>query len=117
MSMKLYIRFGEIPKDERSAIHFSDEIVGYECGVSVWDCIEADGRYYPILPKEPNENAISDYFHHLLHSNKKVYLVTGDRIRLEGHDREPLLRNVIILKDITWCYNRPSESDAYNTNT
>lgn len=104
--MPLYIRFGEIPEDGKSKVHRSDEIVREEAGVSVWRAVENCGCYYPILPDEPNENTISDYFNLLLNSDKKVYLVTGNEIFIEGADREPLLMNVIVLKEITHYYRK-----------
>ena len=66
--------------------------------------MESDGIYYPILPADFNKNAISDYFNLLLKSNKRVYLVTGDELSIEGADREPLLNNIKILKEITNYY-------------
>ena len=54
--------------------------------------------------KNPNENTISDYFHILLHSDEKVYLVTRTEIIIEGADREPLLMDVMVLKEITHYY-------------
>lgn len=104
--MPLYIRFGEIPEDGKSKVHRSDEIVREEAGVSVWKAVENCGCYYPILPDEPNENTISDYFNLLLNSDKKVYLVTGNEIFIEGADREPLLMNVVVLKEITHYYRK-----------
>ena len=103
-TIPLYIRFGEIPKDEKSKVYRSDSIVREEAGVSVWRAIENCGCYYPILPEEPNENTISDYFDMLLHNDKKVYLVTGTEMFIEGADREPLLMDVKILKEITDYY-------------
>lgn len=105
-SIPLYIRFGEIPTDGKSKVHRSDQIVREEAGVSVWRAIEDCGCYYPILPEEPNENTISDYFHMLLHSDKKVYLVTGTELFIEGADREPLLINVKVLDEITHYYRK-----------
>ena len=105
----LYIRFGEIPSDGKSKVHRGDEIVREEAGVSVWRAVENCGCYYPILPEEPNENTISDYFHMLLHSDEKVYLVTGTEMFIEGADREPLLMDVIILKDISHYYRHTSK--------
>ena len=108
-SIPLYIRFGEIPSDGKSKVHRGDEIVREEVGVSVWRAIENCGYYYPILPEEPNENTISDYFYMLLHSDEKVYLVTGTEMFIEGADREPLLMDVTILKEITHYYRRLKE--------
>ena len=103
-SIPLYIRFGEIPNDESSKVHRGDAIIRKEGGVSVWRAVESDGIYYPILPVDFNKNAISDYFNLLLKSNKRVYLVTGDELSIEGADREPLLNNIKILKEITNYY-------------
>ena len=102
----VYIRFGEIPEDENSKVYSGDEVVREEAGVSVWDAVEVDGMYYPVLPKHPNDNTMADYFNLLLKSTDNVYLVTGDRIFVEGADREPLLINVKVLKDITRYYRR-----------
>ena len=108
-SIPLYIRFGEIPSDGKSKVHVGDEIVRDEAGLSVWRAVESCGCYYPILPEEPNENTISDYFHMLLHSDEKVYLVTGTEMIIEGADREPLLIDVIILKDISHYYRHTNK--------
>ena len=56
-----------------------------------------------------NENTISDYFYMLLHSDEKVYLVTGTEMLIEGADREPLLMDVTILKEITHYYRHLKE--------
>lgn len=106
-NIPVYIRFGEIPKDGKSKIHLGDAIVGEEPGLSVYEAVKADGEYYPILPENVNENGLVDYFEFLIrrHTNyQKVYLVTGDRIRIEGRDGEPLLQNVKVIKEITNTY-------------
>lgn len=101
-TIPVYIRFGELPKDGKSKVHCGDEILCDEAGISVWEAVKANGRYYPVLPEDANEESVADYFGFLLDSKCKVYLVTGDRIRtLEGHCREPVLENVKIIKDIT----------------
>lgn len=104
-TLPLYIRFGEIPLDGKSKVYRGDSIIREEAGISVWKAIESCGYYYPMLPEEPNDNTISDYFDMLLHSDRKVYLVTGTEMFVEGADREPLLMDVKILKDIS-CYYR-----------
>ena len=103
-SIPLYIRFGEIPKNGKSKVHFGDEIICEEAGLSVYEAIEFCGRYYPKLPDLCNESTIGDYFGFLLDSDTKVYLVIGDRLRIDGHDNEPLLVNVKVLKEITHYY-------------
>lgn len=109
-TLPLYIRFGDIPKDENSIVHFGDAIIRKEGGVSVFRAVEANGMYYPMLPDDVNEAGIADYFDFLLRrQDRPVYLVTGDEIRLEGADREPLLQNVIIIKDLTHYYRRRND--------
>lgn len=105
--LPLYIRFGEIPADGNSTVHRSDAEIRKEGGVSVWNAVEVNGRYYPMLPKHPNENTLADYFNYLTNNrtDKKVYLVTGTKVFIEGADREPLLMDVKIIKDISWYYN------------
>lgn len=61
-SIPLYIRFGEIPTDEISEVHRGDSVIREEGGVSVWRAVESNGLYYPILPENPNKNAISGLF-------------------------------------------------------
>ena len=46
---KFYIRIGEIPSEEKSSVHRGDVVVGYEDGVSVYDCVEADGLYRIVM--------------------------------------------------------------------
>ena len=49
-----YIRFGYIPKSERSNIckdmNCSDSIVGQEQGVSCYECLKVDGKFRIIYP-------------------------------------------------------------------
>lgn len=113
-SAPLYIRFGEIPKNGKSKIYAGDQVVGEEPGLSVWTAVECNDMYWPLLPEAANENGIADYFDLLLNSDKKVYLVTGDELRYEGQDREPLLQNVVVIKEITHYYRHtvPEDSQA-----
>lgn len=113
-TIPIYIRFGEIPRDGQSKVHRSDDVLRQEGGVSVWRAVEDQGKYWPLMPEEPNDNTIADYFSMLLdwyHSNKNVYLVTGHEICIEGADREPLLWNCQIIKDISWQYKHHAKDD------
>lgn len=103
-SIPVFIRFGDIPKDGKSKLYRNGEIVGEEMGVSVFRATETNGMYFPILPEDANADCIFDYFRFLLHSDKPVYLVTGTELCYEGRDREPLLSDVIVIKDITHYY-------------
>lgn len=103
-SAPLYIRFGDIPENGRSNIYSSGTVIGTEAGLSVFRAVESCGMYYPVLPEEPNGDCIIDYFRFLMHSKLPVYLVTGDELRVEGRDREPLLQNVVVIQEITHYY-------------
>lgn len=101
-TVKVYIRFGEIPPDGISHVHLGDYDARPEGGLSVWRAVKSNGCYYPVLPEDANEDAIADYFDMLLTGRQRVYLVTGQEMRLEGADREPLLMMpVTVLKEIT----------------
>lgn len=102
---KYYIRFGSIPEDFQSHIHRGDGVYDMPKGVSVWNCVEANGVQFPILPENTNEDGYADYFY-LLMSNKPVYLVTGTETPDVGPVGEPLLDSDIrIVKDLTEDYN------------
>ena len=100
--MKVFIRFGEIPKDEQSSIHYRSFYCGKEPGVSVYDCvIWGDGIPQIVLPIPFLEGALNTLTDMLIYNkDKSVYLVTGDVVG-HGHDNEPLIKNVKIVKDIT----------------
>lgn len=99
----MFIRFGNIPKNKRSAKHASDAILGYEKGVSVWNCTFANDVPFPLLPNNYTESCVADFFY-LLFSNKPVYLVNGTVIGTGG-DGEPLLgKDIHIIKEITNDY-------------
>ena len=100
--VKTFIRFGEIPKDEQSSIRYRSYYRGKEPGVSVYDCvIWGDGVPQIVLPIPFLEGALNTLTWLLIYNNDRpVYLVTGDVVG-HGHDNEPLIKNVKIVKDIT----------------
>lgn len=90
---KLYVRYGEIPQDEKSKIHNrAGEIIGEEVGVSVFEYIEGRGIVVP-----DTEKARDDYFMLSKMFWKNHYLVSGDEVGI-GSDGEPLITNVKIIK-------------------
>lgn len=82
-----YIRFGELPEDEKSINYFSNE---KEKGVSVFEKSEAEKPLLKNLRLASSMAARLD---------SPVYLVSGDLIGI-GNDEEPLLVNVKKLKEI-----------------
>ena len=97
----LYIRFGEIPTNEKSGIYKNNEICcGYEKGVSVWDCCIKNNKYHIVLPNPCNEDTIADIETYTLYNDRNIYLVTGIEVG-SGSDNEPLLKNVKIIKQLS----------------
>ncbi|MCM1439502.1 MAG: hypothetical protein NC131_09940 [Roseburia sp.] len=107
----LYIRFGDIPPDGISHVHFGDYDARPEGGLSVWEAVEANDCYYPVLPEDVNESGVADYFDQLLYGTGPVYLLTGDRIRMNGADNEPLLHRWTVLKEISHYYGRARKEE------
>lgn len=107
--MKRYIRFGDVPKNERSGIYRGDMKIGEELGVSVYDTIYLDGNWRIVLP-EKLRSGMAHTLYGLLNSvlqdefkvnnSIKVFLVTGNEVG-RGSDNEPLLRNVSIIKELS----------------
>lgn len=91
----VYVRFGDIPEDERSYNH-TDEC--YEDGVSVYSAeiesvppeSDAAGMFVPVGSKT---------LQILMLAQRDTYLVTGDRVGT-GVDGEPVLRDVEIVADL-----------------
>lgn len=96
-----YIRFGEIPEDERSSIHYRGMYCGKEEGVSVYDCTFIRGEYHIIVPCPVSEGGLNTLTGFLFYNkDKPVYLVEGEQVGT-GHDGEPLIRGIKIIADIT----------------
>lgn len=116
---KFYIRIGDIPSNEKSKIHKGDSVIGEEDGVSVYNCIKLNNTYHIVMPlplKEGQgityENLIQEITQcrYEIEKPRNVYLVSGMEIG-KGHDNEPLIKNVKILKDLTGQFNTKN----YNT--
>jgi hypothetical protein len=106
---KYYIRIGEIPENEYSMKYNGEAQIETELGVSVYDCIEKNGKYHIIMPlpfKEGQgqtyETLIQDVTEcrYEIEKPRTVYLVTGKQVGI-GSDNEPVIKNVKIIKDIT----------------
>jgi hypothetical protein len=99
-----YIRFGEIPENEESCIYQHGEPVGKELGVSVYDACKINKKWYVVLPLRITIDTIPTYECFRMYNKRKVYLVTGRKLNKVGNDKEPLLKSVVILKDLTNMY-------------
>lgn len=100
---KLYIRFGDIPEDRVSKIHRGDTTYYNGDGVSVWEAVECNGSYFPLLSDSTNKDAIADYFY-MLFSDRPIYLVKGTELQTRGFDNEPLLDDIEIVRELTDDY-------------
>lgn len=117
---KFYIRIGDIPSNEKSKVYKGDTVVGYEDGVSVYDCIETDGLYRIVMPFPLKEGQGMTYecliqeitqCRYEIENPRNVYLVSGMEVG-KGHDNEPLIKDVKILKDLTGQFNtKPDKFD------
>lgn len=102
----IYIRFGEIPKGEQSNMKQHSVTIGKEKGVSCYHAFYNDGKYLPILPVPCTEDTLCTLDYCLNESSKglrPVYLIIGDEVGI-GVDKEPLLRNIKIIADISEEY-------------
>ena len=106
---KTYIRIGEIPEDEMSRRYNGDAVIGEEKGVSVYNCVKINGSYHIVMPLPMKEGQGQTYeiliqcvteCRYKIEKTRRVYLVNGDQVGT-GADGEPLIRNVIVIKDIT----------------
>ena len=101
---KIYLRFGIIPKNLKSKVHKGDAILKEEKGISVWNCAFVNDVPFPLLPNNPSESCMADYFYMLL-GNKPVYLVTGTELSEKGSVGEPLLNaDITVIKDYSEDY-------------
>lgn len=110
--MKYYLRIGNIPTDEKSKIyqwneeHTSLTAIGEEKGVSVYNAT-LDEDIWKILPPDNQNKSYKDTLKELTRlvedGIKKLFLVTGEEIGI-GYDGEPLLKNVILVKDVSYMW-------------
>lgn len=98
-----YLRFGEIPENERSRNH----LCGYsEKGVSVYQGVCIKGKWYllfhrPIAKKWASTVSIEE-----LIAERQCSLVDGVLMETDGYDDEPLLRCVTVQQDIVLFSDR-----------
>lgn len=97
----LYIRFGDLPTGEKSAIWKDGRCIGYESGVSVYEAhINERGIYVPLLPFPLTSTTLNDYVFYLTYFRGRKYLVQGDLLGNCGTSGEPLIVNVEIITEL-----------------
>lgn len=96
----LYIRFGDIPKNEKSKVYNGEIEIGTEKGVSVYPAFEdSEGNIVLGLSLPITKTSLYTQQHLLEYDNRACYLVSGDYVG-KGTDGEPLLRNIKIIREI-----------------
>lgn len=96
----LYIRFGDIPKNEKSKVYNGEIEIGTEKGVSVYPAFEdSEGNIVLGLSLPITKTSLYTQQHLLEYDNRPCYLVSGDYVG-KGTDGEPLLRNIKIIREI-----------------
>ncbi len=96
-----YIRFGGVPKDEKSYKWNTDgNVQGEEPGVSVYDALYMDDGWHLVLPQPVTSQMMNTVFSLLNYQKRQVFVVTGEYVG-RGSDNEPCIRNVRIVENIT----------------
>lgn len=97
---QLYIRFGEIPTDEKSKIYRGEIEIGIENGVSVYPAFKTnEGNIILGLNLPITETTLHTQQHLIEYDNRPCYLVKGDYIGKDT-DGQPLINNVSIIEKI-----------------
>ena len=94
---QLYIRFGNIPSNEKSKIYHGEEEIGDENGVSVYPAFELNGNIVLGLTLPITKTTLYTQQHLLEYDNRPCYLVSGDYVG-NGTDGEPLIKNISVIK-------------------
>ena len=98
----MFIRFGEIPENERSGIFRGEDSIGEEIGVSVYDAnIDEVGNVSVGIPLPLTKSTLDTFIGFVEYQNRKCYLVDGEVVG-RGADGEPLIQNVKVIKEITY---------------
>lgn len=99
----IFIRFGEIPKDEISGIYRGDEgRVGSECGVSVFEALRVGDIAHIVLPCSETcgvNYVVEGFLDQLSCERLSCFVVTGKVVGIGSH-REPCLKEVAIKNEV-----------------
>jgi len=109
----LYIRFGEIPDNEKSKIYRGEEEIGEEDGVSVYPAFEVNGDIVLGLTLPITKTTLYTQQHLLEYENRPCYLVKGDYVGKDT-DGQSLINNIQIIKKID-NYRVEEEADDANS--
>lgn len=98
-----FIRFGEIPENERSTeyIGSGDGQIPNKIldGVSVYECILDKDNIPRIIVPRLTKTTMDTLYGMMCYNTKNIYLVSGDIVGV-GTDGEPLLKNIKIVRKL-----------------
>ena len=113
---QLYIRFGEIPTDEKSKIYQGEIEVGTENGVSVYPAFKtSEGDIVLGLSLPITKTTLYTQQHLIEYDNRPCYLVKGNYVGKDT-DGQYLINNVSIIEKIG-CYRAKEEKQGEKPNT
>lgn len=114
MKEQLYIRFGEIPTDEKSKIYQGEKEVGIENGVSVYPAFKTnEGNIVLGLNLPVTKTTLYTQQHLIEYDNRPCYLVKGDYVGKDT-DGQPLITNVSIIEKIDNYRVKEKKQDEQN---
>ena len=118
--MNLYIRFGELPLHEKSGIYnwAEQKIVGFEDGVSVYNCCYINNQWKILLPNVLKHTTL-DTLYGFIYDKKPAYIVSGNEVG-KGSDNEPLIRNCKVICELPANYfyiDIPEDNQTIQTTT
>lgn len=115
---QLYIRFGEIPTDEKSKIYQGEIEVGTENGVSVYPAFRTDkGDIVLGLNLPITKTTLHTQQHLLEYDDRPCYLVKGNYVGKDS-DGQPLINNVHIIRKIdSYIVKEENIDDVNNWDT
>lgn len=97
---QLYIRFGEIPTDEKSKIYRGEIEVGIENGISVYPAFKTnEGDIVLGLNLPITKTTLHTQQHLIEYDNRPCYLVKGDYIGKDT-DGQTLINNITIIEKL-----------------
>jgi hypothetical protein len=96
---KQFLRFKNIPNDERSCVYDGDAgVVRHEDGVSCYEFVEQNGQFKIILPSFDTGPIfdLNNFIWRVERDEIPVYIVEGEQISL-GTYGEPVIKDVKIV--------------------
>ena len=112
-SRDIYIRFGEIPEDEKSTRYFHTIPIKKEKGVSCYNAVKYKKQFLIAIPptiKGSFCDTLNGLYEDYTWGLRKAYLISGKEVG-KGADGEPLVYQIKILKELDNLFKIESLSE------